>query len=102
MSETEEINPIAHWFKHPDTLEFDKLVAEYVAENGTSPFVNIDLKDEKTGEVMIDMEAEFNTDMEARFGHDLNDIISDYIMALLNSMKESDEFEDPEVSQNGN
>lgn len=85
-----EHNNLQEFFTNEKTLEFDKMVEEYVAEHGMSPFTNIDLKDEETGEVQIDMEKSFNESVEKKFSVDLDEVLSDYVIALITSfMKEN-------------
>ena len=84
------------YFNHPSALKFDKMVEEYVTNTGMSPIVNIDIVDEETGEIKIDLEENFNKKVEDAFGQELNDILSDYIIATLRLMQE--DFEKSEDS----
>lgn len=78
---------LEEFYKHPRTSEFDKIVADYVSQTGNSPFTNIEMKDESTGELALDMETNFTNEVEELFGEELNEVIGDYFVALISTMQ---------------
>lgn len=86
MQESETQNPLQEYFKLDETLEFDKLVGEYVTKTGNSPFMNIEMADEN-GKLGLDMDTIFNKIVEEAFGDKLDDIISDYFLSVIEVMR---------------
>ena len=80
------INELKDLFTNPRTEEFDTLIEKFVQDYGNSPFTNIDMQDD--GTMNLDMESKFNDKAKEIFGDDLNEIITDYFTAMMQTMLE--------------
>ena len=68
------------------TPEFDTLVTKWFQEMGASPFENIEITDDSLGTIAIDMHDVFHSKAEELFGDELDEIVSDYVQALMKSV----------------
>ena len=90
---------LSAYFKIDKTKEFDKAVTKFVTENGNSPFVDISMEETEGGNVKIDFDAGFEKDCVDAFGDELNELVSDYVTALIQVMLDNkDILQAPEAS----
>jgi hypothetical protein len=92
MENTKEME-LSDYFKLNETKELDIMVAAYAKENGGSPFTDINMKDDDTGEVVIDMKSDFEEVIVKRFDN-LDAVLGDYITAIITEAMENSDVED--------
>jgi len=63
----------------------DELVLDYIRKTNKSPFINIDLINEETGEINIDMDKNFEEELEILFGseEDVSNALSNYFSYVI-------------------
>ena len=94
----EDFKDLTGFFKLKKTNDLDAMVSQYFIEKQTSPFISVEVKDENTGELSVDIDKEFEDKIKESFGSELNDLLSDYFVGLLTSMIEDDDFKEKIVS----
>ncbi len=94
----EDFKDLTGFFKLKKTNELDAMVSQYFIEKQTSPFIEVSVKDEETGELSVDIDKEFEDKIKESFGSELNDLLSDYFIGLLTSMVEDDDFKEKIVT----
>lgn len=89
-------------FKTPESNELNKMVDEWYLKNQSSPFTDISMvEDGEEGDISIDMVPEFGTKISEVFGDKEEEVLGDYIGALLKTfIEEQAEQADSEESTN--
>ncbi len=79
---------------HPRTEEFDLMVAKYFEKTQDMPFVDIQMTEDDSGQINIDMKDDFHEEALKQFGGDLDEILGDYVTSLIKSAMEDMSEED--------
>ena len=61
------------------------MVTEWIKVNEVSPFTNIEMKEDDSGEVVVDMVADFESSISEAFADRTSEVLGDYITAIVQS-----------------